>query len=66
MENKNHRRVCVSRMGWAIVPGDTDEAALEYAKNNLTASDFDWEPVNPSMLADALEIVEACGPNGEI
>lgn len=59
-----YRRVCVSRCGYAVVPGDTDEEAIENAKN-LRASDFDWESVDSGMIEASASVVEGCGPNGE-
>ena len=60
---KQYRRICIQRCGYAVVPGDTDDEAIENARN-LTESDFDWEPVNPSMIETEAEIIEVCGENG--
>ena len=32
---------------------------------SLKAEDFEWEPVNPDMIAEEMEVVETCGPIGE-
>lgn len=61
---KQYRRICVQRSGYAVVPGDTDEEALENAKG-LKAEDFDWEPVTPDLIQEEAEVLEACGENGE-
>lgn len=58
-----YRRICIQRSGYAIVPGNTDEEALENAKN-LKASDFDWEAVTPDLIQEEAEVIETCGPNG--
>lgn len=57
-----YRRVCITISGYAIVPGN-DEEALENVKK-LSKHDFDWEKVDADVLADAT-IIEACGPDGE-
>ena len=62
MPSKQRRRVCVMRAGYAVVPGDTDEEALENAKT-LKEDDFDWEPVNSVMIAEEAEVTETLGPN---
>ena len=59
-----HRRICVQRSGYAIVPGNTDEEALENAKK-LTASDFDWESVTAELIQDECEVIEVIRPNNE-
>ena len=64
MKDQQYRRICVRRSGYAIVPGATDEEALENAKN-LSACDFDWEPVAPELIETDAEIIEVCGPAGE-
>lgn len=64
-ETQQYRRICIQRCGYATVPGNTDEAALAYAAENLDDSDFDWEPVTGDLIRDGGEIVEVCGPNGE-
>ena len=56
------RRICVMRAGYAVVPGNSDEEALENAKN-LKEDDFDWEPVNSDMIEAEAEVVETLGPN---
>ena len=61
---KQYRRICVQRSGYAVVPGDTDEEALENAKD-LTADDFDWESVTPDLIQEEAEVLEVCGENGE-
>lgn len=61
--NQEYRRVCITISGYAVVPGNTDEEALENAKK-LSKNDFDWEPVKEDVLADAT-VIETCGPNGE-
>lgn len=63
-ENKQYRRVCITRAGYAVVPGDTDEEAVENAKK-LGENGFDWEPVDAVMIGDEAEVLEVCGPNGE-
>ncbi len=64
MADMKYRRICLKRTGYAIVPGDTDEEALENAAR-LSASDFDWEPVDGDLIREEAEVIEACGPNGE-
>lgn len=61
---KNYRRVAVTRTGYAVVPGATDEEALLNAAD-LSEGDFDWEPMGADLIRDTAEIVEPCGPNGE-
>ncbi len=61
-ENKQYRRICVQRSGYANVPGDTDEEAIENAKK-LREGDFDWESVAPDMIQDTAEVVEILGPD---
>lgn len=61
-----HRRICIQRCGYAIVPGATDQEALDYARDHLTASDFDWEPVTADLIREEAEVIEACGPCGEV
>lgn len=63
-KQKQYRRVCITRSGYAIVPGDTDEEALENAAK-LNESDFDWERVNNDLIKDG-EIVEICEPDGTV
>lgn len=63
-DTKQYRRVCITRAGYAVVPGDTDEEAIENAKK-LKEGDFDWEPVEPGMIEDEAQVLEQCGPNGE-
>lgn len=62
-QNQEYRRVCVTISGYAIVPGNTDEAALRNTMN-LSKDDFDWESVNADVLSDAV-VIEVCGPDGE-
>lgn len=57
-----YRRVCVTRCGYAVVPGATDEEATENAME-LRESDYDWKPVNSEL---PVEVVEACGPDGSV
>lgn len=57
--------MCISSCGYAVVPGDTDEEAIENAKN-LRVSDFDWEAVDSGMIEVSASVVEACGSNGEV
>lgn len=61
---QQYRRICVRRFGYAIVPGNTDEEAIENAAN-LRSGDFDWEPVTPDLIREEGEVIEACGPSGE-
>lgn len=63
-KKKQYRRVCITRSGYAIVPGDTDEEALENA-TKLSQSDFDWESVDADMIREG-EIVEICEPDGTV
>lgn len=63
-ETPQYRRVCISRCGYAVVPGDTDEAAITNAKK-LREHDFDWEVVDSGMIEASTSVVEVCGPNGE-
>lgn len=63
-KKKQYRRVCITRSGYAIVPGDTDEEALENAAK-LSQSDFDWESVDSNLIKDG-EIVEICEPDGTV
>lgn len=60
-----YRRVCISINGYAVVPGDTDEEAIENAAK-LSKADFDWEPVKPDLIREAATVMEVCGPNGEV
>lgn len=60
-----HYRICITRCGYATVAGNTEDEALRNAKN-LDANDFDWESVNPDLIKHTAEIVEPCGPNGEV
>lgn len=62
---QEYRRICIQRSGYAVVPGNTDEEAMENAKN-LKDSDFDWEPVTPDLIETTAEVVETCGANGEL
>lgn len=64
-QNHTHRRVCVMRAGYAVVPGTTDEEALENAKK-LKADDFEWEPVTPELVETDAEVVEACDEHGGV
>lgn len=56
--NKQLRRVCITRAGYAVIPANSDEKALEKAKT-LNVSDFDWEPVNANMIAGSATVVGA-------
>lgn len=60
---KQYRRIMVTRCGYATVPANSDEEAIAAAQT-LSEHDFDWEPVNSDLLADA-EVIEVVGPNGE-
>lgn len=64
MNEKPYVRICVQRSGYAIVPNGTPEEIREHAMS-LKAEDFEWEPVNPDMIAEEMEVVETCGPIGE-
>lgn len=59
-----HYRICITRLGYAVVAGRTEEDALKNAEN-LSANDIDWEPFSAEMLQDA-EIVEECNEDGSI
>ena len=56
---QQYRRVCIQRSGYAVVPGDTDEEAIENAAK-LGEHDFDWEPVTPDLVQDEGEVIEVC------
>lgn len=64
-DKQQYRRICIQRSGYAIVPANSDEEAIAYAAENLTKSDFDWEPVNKDMIEAGAIVVEVCIPNGE-
>lgn len=53
-----YHRVCIQLFGYAVVPGDTVEEALENAKK-LTRSDFDFEDVTEDVLEGAT-VIEEC------
>lgn len=57
--SQEYRRVCVTRCGYAIVPGNTDEEAINNAAA-LDESSFDWEPMDADMIRDTVSVVEAC------
>lgn len=61
---QQYRRVCIQRSGYAVVPGNTDQEALENAAR-LKAGDFGWEDVTPDLIHEEGEIVEVCGPLDE-
>lgn len=65
MDKKQYVRICVQRSGYAVVPNGTPEEIRESAMA-LKASDFEWEPVTPDMVSGEMEIVEECGPLGEV
>lgn len=65
MDKKQYVRICVQRSGYAVVPNGTPEEIRESAMA-LKASDFEWEPVTPDMVSEEMEIVEECGPLGEV
>lgn len=58
-----YRRVCVSRQGYAIVPGNTDAEALAKAAQ-LSESDFDWERVDSDMIETSAEVIAVCDADG--
>ena len=60
-----YRRICITRCGYAVVPGNTDEAAMDYAVQNLNEHDFDWEKVNADLIRDG-EIIEVCNADGSV
>lgn len=62
--NKQYRRICIQRSGYALIQADTDEEAIAAAKQ-LSEHDFDWEPVNANFIEDTMEIVETIGPAGD-
>lgn len=49
-------RICVTRMGFAVLPGDTPEEALKAAAD-LNAGDFDWESVTPELIEDTAVVM---------
>ena len=59
-----YKRICITRRGYAIVPGDTDEEAVAAAKN-LDEHDFEWERVDPMLIESEAEIVEDCDVLGQ-
>lgn len=61
---QQYRRVMITRCGYAVVPGNTDEEALDAVKE-LTEKDFNWERVDQGVLENA-DVIEVCGPNGEV
>ena len=56
---KVYRRVMVTRYGFAQVPAETDEQALE-AVRELRVSDFDWG----SLDTDDAEVVDVLDEHG--
>ena len=60
-----HRRVMITRCGYAVVPADSDAIALENAKK-LGEESFDWEPVNSALIEETCEVIEACNEYGGI
>lgn len=59
LSEMKYRRVMITRCGYAVVPGDTDQEALENAKD-LRADDFDWERVDSNLIEGTCEVVEVC------
>lgn len=57
-KKQEYRRVMVALYGYAIVPGNTDEEALENT-GRLTRDDFDWECFGSGVL-EAAEVIETC------
>lgn len=64
MPDTQYRRISVCRTGYAVVPGNTDDEAIENA-TGLGASDFDWEPVDAAMIRAEAEVVETVNEHGE-
>lgn len=60
-----YRRICIQRSGYATVPGNTDEEALQNAEK-LTEHDFDWESISPDLIREEGEVIEVCKPDGTV
>lgn len=56
---QEYRRVMVKRYGFAEIPPDSDEEALEKVKS-IGSNEFDWG----SMDADDAEVVDVLDENG--
>lgn len=56
-DNIPRHRVCITRNGYAMVPGNTPEE-IKKAAMALSEDDFAWEPVDRDMIEDALTIMD--------
>lgn len=65
MPKQIYHRVCLTRCGYAVVPGATEDEVRRNALD-LSVHDFDWEPVTADLVEDELEILETCGPDGQL
>ena len=60
-----HYRICVQRTGYAVVDGESPEDALANARK-LDRNAFNWEPVSEDMIEATAEVMEECGPDGQV
>ena len=60
-----YRRVMITRCGYAVVPGCTDQEALENAMT-LGTADFDWERVDSDLIEETCVVIEICNEDGSI
>lgn len=57
MPNHAYRRICIAKNGYAVVPGASDQEAIENAAA-LANSDFDWEPVTGELIRDEAQVID--------
>ena len=60
---QQYRRVQFTRLGYAVVPANSDAETLE-AVQKINPNEIEWEPIKRDLLDD-FEIIEVVGPVGE-
>ena len=64
---QEYRRIMVMRCGYATVPANTDEEAIQAGMRLTREEDWDWESVFSAVSCEKnLEVVETCNEDGSI